>query len=115
MHNLVVMGVLKSTGSLLDNEPNILWGEQGSKGVLLTKGHHHIGQCHAMDGCLTKVKEWQDMRMVEHGDSPGLAQEKTSRIGVGIFGLNDLDGYLPSQLLIFREIDFAHAPASEQT
>ena len=68
-----------------------------------------------MDGGLTKVKEWQDVRMVEHGDSPGLALKKTGRIGVGIFSLNDLDGYLPSQLLILRKVDFAHAPASEQT
>jgi hypothetical protein len=68
-----------------------------------------------MDGCLTKVKEGQDVRMVENGDSPCLAQEKTSCIGVGIFSLNDLDGYLPPQLLIIREVDFAHAPASEYT
>src|SRR6266566_2262189 len=124
MHHLVVVGILKGTGSLLDNESNIVWGEQGSmpalvhpgsKGVLLTKGHNHIGQCRSMDGCLTKVKEGQDVRMVEHGDRPGLAQEQTSRIRVGIFGLNDLDGYLPPQLLILREVDFAHAPAPEQT
>src|SRR5260370_15066776 len=124
MHNLMVMGVLKGTGSLLYNNSNILWGEQGSipallhpgsKGVLFTKGHNHIGQCRSMDGCLTKVKEWQDVRMGEHGDSSCLAQEKTSRIGVGIFSLNDLDGYLPSQLVILRKVDFAHAPASEQT
>src|SRR5260370_36467643 len=87
----------------------------GSKGVFFTKGHHHIGQCRSMDGCLTKVKEWQDVRMVEHCDSPGLAQEKMSLIGVGIFSLNDLDGYLPFPPLILRKVDFAQPPPSEHT
>jgi hypothetical protein len=68
-----------------------------------------------MDGCLTKVKEWQDVRMVKHGDSPGLAQKKACRIGVGIFGLDDFDGYFSSQLVILRKVDFAHASPSEQT
>src|SRR5258707_5828699 len=124
MHNLVVMGVLQGTGGLLDKTSHIVGGEQGSipallhpgsKGALLTKGHDHIGQDRSMNACLTKVKEWQDVRMVEHGDSPGLALKKTCRIRIGIFGLDDLDRYVPSQLVIFRKVDFAHAPASEQT
>ena len=124
MHNLVVMCVLEGTGSLLYNKTNIVRGEQesipallhpGSKGVLFTKGHDHIGQYHAMDGCLTKVKQGQDVRMVEHGDSPGLALKKACRIGVGIFGLDDLDRYLPSKLVILRKVDFAHTPTSERT
>src|SRR5216683_3011071 len=50
--HLMAVGVLKGTGSLLYNQCNIVWGEQGSlpallhpgsKGALLTKGHHHIG------------------------------------------------------------------------
>jgi hypothetical protein len=53
--------------------------------------------------------------MVEHGNGPCLSLKKTSRIGIGIFSLNDLDGYLPSQLLICRKVDFAHATAPEQT
>src|SRR5947199_5887264 len=123
MHNLVVVGVLKGTGGLLYNKSHILGRGPGSipallhpcsKSALLTKGHDHIGQCRSMDGCLTKVKERQDVRMVEHGDSPCLSLKKTSRIGIGIFSLNDLDGYLPSQLVIRRKIDFPHATASEQ-
>src|SRR5438270_2579353 len=117
MHNLAIMGVLEGTGGLLDNIPHILWGKQGSipallhpgsKSALLTKGHDHIGQYRSMDGCLTKVKEWQNVRMVEHGDSPGLALKKTSRIGVEIFGLDDLDGYVPSELVILSKVDFTH-------
>jgi hypothetical protein len=42
------------------------------------------------------------LKMIEHGDSPGLALKKACRIGVGIFGLNELDRYLPSQLVILR-------------
>jgi hypothetical protein len=68
-----------------------------------------------MNACLTKVKEGQDVRMVEHGDSPGFALKKTCCIRIGIFGLDDLDRYVPSQLVILRKVDFAHAPASEQT
>jgi hypothetical protein len=124
MHNLAIMSVLEGTGGLLDKKSHIVWGERGSipallhpgsKRALLTKGHNHIGQYRSMDGCLTKVKEWQDVRMVEHSDSPGLALKKACRIGVGIVGLDDLDRYLPSQLLILGKVDFAHATASEQT
>src|SRR5215471_21702802 len=98
MHNLVIMGILESIGGLLDNISNILWGEQGRIPVLLhpgnksaipAKGHDHIGQDRSMNGCLAKVKEWQDVRMVEHGDSPGLAQKQACRIGVVIVGLDD--------------------------
>ena len=124
MHNLVVMCVLEGTGSLLYNKTNIVRGEQesipallhpGSKGVLFTKGHDHIGQYRSMNGCFTKVKEWQDVTMVEHGDSPGLALKKASCVGIGIFGLDDLDRYLSSKLVILRKIDFAHTPTSERT
>ena len=67
-----------------------------------------------MNGCLTKVEKWQDVRMVEGSDSPGLALKQACRIRVEVFGLDDLDCYLPSELLILRQVDFAHAPASEQ-
>ncbi len=53
--------------------------------------------------------------MIEHSDRPGLALKETCRIGVRIFSLNDLNGDLPSQLLILREVDFAHTSTSEQT
>jgi hypothetical protein len=87
----------------------------GGKGALLTKRHDHIGHCCSIDGRLTKVEEWQNVRMVEHGDSPGFALKKACRIGIESICLEYLDRYLPSQLIIFCKVHFAHAPTSEQT
>ena len=69
---------------------------------------------------LVKVKERQDMRVIEFGDSLCLAQEEPhyilrSFVGIGTkLVTNDFDGHLPVDARILSEVDFAHGSTADE-
>src|SRR6266567_1510401 len=84
--------------------------------------HHHVSDAHAIEIPRTTIKEGQNVRMIEVGNSLYLALEEMycilSRVGIkvgGGFGLNNLDSYLAIDACIFCKVYIAHASASNET
>ena len=67
-----------------------------------------------VQACLARVREVDGAVQAWAFLDPDYALKQACRIRVEVFGLDDLDRYLPSKLVILGQVDFAHAPASEQ-
>jgi hypothetical protein len=57
--------------------------------------------------------DWQDMRVVEPGGEPDLAQEALRAEGVSQLRVQDLERDGTVMLEIMREVDRGHPPAPE--